>query len=290
MTSKPTSRTPAVEPVGQFPAFPPRDDMQNPIYLHDPGHQSTLRRHFGAPDTTIVLGEVPVAWNTGQREGVRIPDLLIAFNVDRARIIAQRGYAINEQGKPPDFALEIASATTGENDYLEKRADYAAFGITEYWRFDPTGGRYHDAPLAGDRLVDGEYQPIEIVTADEERCRGHSEALGLDICWERGQLQRGRWDRTGVGRRAIDAPQPVGLITRCWERRQGSCAGTTRPRAPDTPTCSSLTADEESDGRLAAEAPLRRPTGLCHHRAGQAPRLERIRHYGVLAVRRRPVP
>ena len=214
MTSKPTSRTPAVEPVGQFPVFPPRDDMQNPIYLHDPGHQPALRRHFGAPDTTIVLGEVPVGWTTRQRDGIRIPDLLIAFHVDRARIIAQRGYAINDQGRPPDFALEIASATTGEQDYLEKRADYAAFGITEYWRFDPTGGRYHDAPLAGDRLVDGEYQPIKIVTVDRERCWGHSEALGLDICWEQGQL---RWYDPALGRYL-------------------------------------LTADEESDGRLAAEA------------------------------------
>ena len=216
MTSKPISRGPAVAPVEQFPDFPPRDDMQNPIYLHDPGHQSTLRRHFGAPETTIVLGEVPVGWSTSQREGVRIPDLLIAFNVDRAGIIAQKGYGITAQGRPPDFALEIASSSTGRNDYVDKRADYAAFGVTEYWRFDPTGGQYHGTPLAGDRLVDGEYQPIEIVAEDGERYRGHSEALGLDLCWEAGQL---RW----------------------YDPVAGSYL---------------LTADEESEGRLAAETAL----------------------------------
>ncbi len=49
------------------------------------------------------MGEVPVAWSAGQREGVRIPDLLIAFGVDRAGIIEQWGYAIDREGKPPDL-------------------------------------------------------------------------------------------------------------------------------------------------------------------------------------------
>ena len=35
--------------------------------------------------------------------------------------------------------------------------DYGRFGVGEYWRFDPSGGEYHDAALAGDRLVDGRY-------------------------------------------------------------------------------------------------------------------------------------
>ena len=63
--------------------------------------------------------------------------------------------------------LEVASVTTGRNDYTRKRDDYAAFGVPEYWRFDPSGGEYHDAPLAGDHLVDGVYHPIEVVQFDE---------------------------------------------------------------------------------------------------------------------------
>ncbi len=183
-------RTPLEYPDGKFPVFPPRGDMQNPLYLHLPGHLAALARHFGASDSTIVLGEVPVGWNVSRRRGLRIPDLLIAFNVNRARIIAQQGYSIDEQGKPPDFVLEVASPSTAENDYTIKRVDYAAFGVPEYWRFDPTGGGLYDAGLAGDRLVDGEYQPINIMRVDETRFRGHSETLGLDVCWEDGQL---RW-------------------------------------------------------------------------------------------------
>ena len=43
-----------------------------------------------------------------------------------------------------------------------------------------------DAPLAGDHLVGSVYQPIEVVQFGESRYRGHSVALGLDLCWEDG--------------------------------------------------------------------------------------------------------
>ena len=180
----------------RFPDFPPRDDMQNPIYLHRPTHIAALDIHFGNSPTTLVMGEVPVSW-TAQREGTRIPDLLIAFNVDRAAILYQQaGYAIDREGKPPDFALEVASPTTGATDITAKRVDYQRFGIPEYWRYDPSGGRYHDAPLAGDRLVDGVYSPIEIEWLAERQCRGFSQILGLYLCWEDGDL---RWYNPETG-------------------------------------------------------------------------------------------
>ena len=96
-----------------------------------------------------------------------------------------------------DALLAVASVTTGQNDYTQKRDDYAAFGVPEYWRFDPSGGEYHDAPLAGDHLVDGVYQPIEVVQFGETTYRGHSAVLGLDLCWEDGQL---RWYDPASGR------------------------------------------------------------------------------------------
>ena len=190
MTSRPVPPKLSTSPADRFPDFPPREDMQNPIHLHDQGHQAALRRHLGAPDTTIVLGEVPVGRNVSQRQGLRIPDLLMAFGVDRAGIIDQRGYSIDQWGKPPDFVLEVASEGTGQYDIAEKRADYAAFGIPEYWRFDPSGGQYHGAPMAGDRLVGGAYRSIPIESSDDVHFRGRSQTLGLDLCWEDGRL---RW-------------------------------------------------------------------------------------------------
>ena len=200
---------------GTFPDFPPRGDLQNTLYLFVPGYLATLNRHFGNQDRNFVLSAVPIAWNPLELQGMHIPDLIIAFNVDQAAIIEQWGYSIEDRGKPPDFVLETASAISPiwpelsempelpdlrkrpeiqarhtPNDYAERRNDYAAFGIPEYWRFDPTGGQYYETGLAGDRLVDGVYQPITIVHTDATHHWGHSEVLNLDLCWEDGEL---RW-------------------------------------------------------------------------------------------------
>ena len=121
---------------------------------------------------------------------LRYPDLIIAFNVNPAEVIARRGYAIDDQGKPPDFVLEIASPSTALNDYTRKRVDYAAYGIPEYWRFGPHGRR--SLSLWGwlaTGWFDGEYQPITIVKVDDERYWGRSDGLNLDLCWEYGQLR-----------------------------------------------------------------------------------------------------
>ena len=180
----------------RFPDFPPRDDMQNSLHLDDDAHQAILREHLGNRDTTIVLGEVPVRWTPGQQQGHRIPDLLVAFDVNRAQAIEQNGYSIRDQGKPPDLVLEVASETTGEADIGDKRRDYATFGIAEYWRYDPTGGRRHGVPLGGDRLVGETYQPVEILEIEPGHFHGHSEVLGLDPCWHDGQL---RWYDPATG-------------------------------------------------------------------------------------------
>ena len=108
---------------------------------------------------------------------------------DRELMEQQRGYAIDRQGKAPDFVLEVASPATGKVDYSDKRRNYERFGVGEYWRFDPSGGEYHDAALAGDLLVDGRYEPIEIKDLGEGRLRGYSDALGLYVCWEDGMLR-----------------------------------------------------------------------------------------------------
>ena len=178
------------EQLAVFPEYPPRDDMQNALYLNRYAHVTALEVHLGNPDTTLVLGEVSVAPTAALSIEHRRPDLMVSFNCDPELAIRQDGYAIDVQGKPPDFALEVASKTTGIIDETEKRIDYAAYGIREYWRYDQTGGDYHAEALAGDRLVEGEYKPIDIDWLDNDRCRGYSAVLDLYVCWEYGNL---RW-------------------------------------------------------------------------------------------------
>ena len=84
----------------------------------------------------------------------------------------------------------MASLNTALNGYTSKRSGYAAYDVHEYWRWDPTGGDYYPVPLAGERLVEGEYQPIPIEHTAEGWHRGHSETLNLFLYWEDRQL---RW-------------------------------------------------------------------------------------------------
>ena len=71
---------------------------------------------------------------------------------------------------------------------MDKRADYAALGIPEYWRFDEAARR-RDNRLAGDRLVDGRYEPIDIEELEGGVLQGYSTELNLYLRWEQGQLR-----------------------------------------------------------------------------------------------------
>ena len=189
MTYKPITLTETKEKCAQFPDFPPREDMQNWQYLYRRSFPTALTIYLGRQETTVAGCEIPLSPGLEVvRHDVRIPDMIVSRDSDPDLVLEQRGYAIDSQGKPPDFVLEVASQTTGVMDYTRKRSDYERYGVLEYWRFDPTGGHYHDAALAGDRLIDGRYEPIEIEWLDDNRCRGYSDALGLYLCWEYGEL------------------------------------------------------------------------------------------------------
>ena len=77
------------------------------------------------------------------------PDLPVALGVDTDAIRERHGYLIGEVGKPPDFVLEIASESTANYDGAGKRDLYANIGISEYWRYDSTGGDFYGFPLLG---------------------------------------------------------------------------------------------------------------------------------------------
>ena len=112
------------------------------------------------------------------------PDCYLAFGVDAAAIRRRKMYLPWEVGKPPDFALEVASETTSRQDVAVKNRIYARIGVPEYWRFDATGGVYYGQPLAGDRLVNGVYQPIELTREPDGILKGYSRVLDLYLCWD----------------------------------------------------------------------------------------------------------
>ncbi len=116
----------------------------------------------------------------------RQPDIYLAFGVDQGAIRRRRIYLPWEAGKPPDLALEVGSDSTGAEDTRVKPAVYAAIGIPEYWRFDPSGGEHHGGPLWGGMLREGEYQPVELTREPDGVLKGYSELMGLYLSWDEG--------------------------------------------------------------------------------------------------------
>ena len=192
MTTKPANPQPGAGRITQFPDVPP-EEMTAYHQVNLPGYPGSLTAHFGNLESTVILSEVAAGLFVSEdREGIRFPDLLIAFNARPGLVIPRNGYLIPEQGKPPDFVLEVGSASTGRIDEGVKRQDYARFRVPEYWRFDPSGGDYHTTHLAGDRLAGEEYEPITIHRTGDSHFWGRSDVLDLILCWEEGRLRF--WD------------------------------------------------------------------------------------------------
>lgn len=238
--TKPKPQTDA-EPT-QFPDFPPRDDMQNWQFLYDRSIPESLATYLGDRPNTLVGSEIPVGPNVSNRDDICIPDLIVAFNCDVRRVKADKGYSLDVHGKPPDLTLEVASESTGAIDYTSKRVDYARYGAREYWRFDDSGGDYHDAALAGDTLVDGEYKPIPIEWLDDERARGYSEVLGVYVCWEYGEL------------RFYDPERDLYMRTFEESEARGDAEAEARQQADARAEEEAARADAEADARHQAQA------------------------------------
>ena len=207
------------------------EDMTSFDHLTLSGSVHHLAQHLGTPGTTIVAGERYLTKAPGTPAADRMaPDLLIAMGADPEAYRENNGYIISEQGKPPDFVLEIASRSTGRQDVVEKRTAYANLGIPEYWRFDETG-EFHGTRLAGDRLVDGGYEPVPLENVEEGVLQGHSSVLNLLIRWDHGQLG---WHDPETGQH---------IATFAQERVRAESA--------------EARADIEREARMAAEAQVR---------------------------------
>ena len=170
------SKTPPASDAFILPDAPLSQDekMTNARHLSETGQHHHLVQYLGSPETTIVSSErYVVTQRTSSMAGSHYPDLLVVFDADPAAYEARNGYIIEEQGKPPDFVMEVASRSTRHVDTGAKRVAYARQGIPEYWRFDETG-EYHRTRLAGDRLVNGRYETIDIEELPDGSLQGYS--------------------------------------------------------------------------------------------------------------------
>ena len=133
----------------------------------------TLENHFSQRPEVYVSGDILMYYVEGQPQKVVAPDALVTFGMGQKPRLT---YKVWEEGKVPDFVMEMSSKTTYRNDLGEKMELYASLGIRDYVLYDAEG-LYLPTPLMGFTLVDGRYVAIS-PTADGGI---YSETLGLEF-------------------------------------------------------------------------------------------------------------
>lgn len=138
-----------------------------------------LEEYYRGDTATYVSGNILVHYCDESGEWKFLsPDILVVKGVEKKE---RRSYIIEDEGKAPDFIIELVSPSTKVEDLGNKRVIYAGWNVKEYFLFDPTG-ELMSAPLRGFRLAGNEYMPMM-------GTRLHSEVLELDLVVEQGRLR-----------------------------------------------------------------------------------------------------
>ena len=136
-----------------------------------------LRVYYRARAEVYVSGDLLVYYEEGNPRVSVAPDVFVVLGVeDRMRM----SYKVWEEGKAPDFVLEVASKSTWREDLGPKREVYARLGVKEYWMYDPTG-EYLSPVLQGLRLAGGAYVRQLAVSSPDGALTLRSETLGLEL-------------------------------------------------------------------------------------------------------------
>ena len=143
-----------------------------------------IEGHFSDRPDVLVAGEAYLCWDRSNRNAKLSPDCIVAIGINPEDVELKNGYLIWEIGKPPDVVIEVASEHTSRADMTSKRERYAALGIAEYWRLDPSGGDRYGEPIVGEYLVDGEYHRIEPHIDEDGIIWARSEIMGINLRWD----------------------------------------------------------------------------------------------------------
>jgi Uma2 family endonuclease len=179
---------------------------------------TTLQRHFAAQRRVYVSGNLLLFYEKGNRRHVS-PDVFVVRGVPNHQ---RPNYLLWEEGRAPQFVIEVTSSSTRNEDVRTKRALYQdVLKVREYFLFDPDAD-YLDPPLQGNRLGKAGYRPIPAVDG-----RLPSQVIGLHL-------------------------ERAGRALRLWSPETGA-------RAPTPEEAERTRADEE---RRRAEAAERRAADL----------------------------
>ena len=147
-------------------------------------------RYVDDPNAFVAMG-LMLYYTEGEPADMVAPDLFVSLGVPKRH---RDWYKVWEEGKAPDFALEVSSEQTAEDNLGRNMEAYAQIGIPEYCVYDPMGG-LHFPRLRLFRLVGGRagaYERVEGSEDEDGSLAVPSESLGLDLRFEDDRLRM--WD------------------------------------------------------------------------------------------------
>ena len=144
-----------------------------------------LRDYFRHRPDVYVSGNLLIYYEAGNLDASVAPDVFVVRGVPNHM---RPTYRIWEEGKGPDFVLEITSRHTRANDQGPKRELYRRLGVWEYWQYDPTGD-YLEPRLQGLELHGGEYRRLVPSWLADGTQVTYSAVLELELRIEGGELR-----------------------------------------------------------------------------------------------------
>ncbi len=147
-------------------------------------------RYVNDPDTFVAMALL-LYYTEGEPADVAAPDVFVARGVPNQH---RDWYKVWEEGKAPDFALEVSSEQTAEDNLGRNMETYARIGISEYCVYDPTGG-LHFPRLQMFRLSaggTGVYERVKLSEGSDGSLAVPCESLGLELRFEDDRLRL--WD------------------------------------------------------------------------------------------------
>ncbi len=96
--------------------------------------RSVLKRRFRRSGEAWVAGGLLLYYVEGDPNSCVAPDLMVVFGADLRK---RPSYKLWEEGKPPEFVLEVSSPSSRRDDRTRKRKLYAELGVHELFRVRP---------------------------------------------------------------------------------------------------------------------------------------------------------
>ena len=147
-------------------------------------------RYVDDPNTFVAMALL-LYYTEGEPADVVAPDLFVSYGVPNRH---RDWYKVWEEGKVPDFALEVSSEESAEDNLGRNMETYARIGIPEYCVYDPMGGlhfpRLQLFRLAGGKA--GAYERVQWSGDTNSSLAIPSESLGLELRFEADRLRL--WD------------------------------------------------------------------------------------------------